>query len=210
MSFYPELDNASLHALVRLFGEAAPDGPAYAAAYYEEVATKISQHRPEGMSWLLDALANHPYPDEDGMRTRAILLAVTQAEIAGADRFMVEHLLPQYIRDLRPLVVAEAIDGLWRQKIPLTLIKVLALQADSSPDIRASALRYLSHVYPEGARQRLLNALDDKDPIVRETAVDELEWLGDAEAVPSISSLLSDPNPDVREAAGNAVANLVG
>jgi len=208
MSFYPELDNVSLHALLRLFGEPAPDGAEYAASYYEEVATEISQHRPEGMSWLLDALATHPYPDEDGVRTRAILLAVTQAEITGTDRFMVEYLLPQYLHDPRPLVVAEAIDGLWRQNIPLALAKVLALQGDASPDIRASALRYLSHIYPDEARQRLLSALDDKDPIVRETAIDELDWLEEAEAAPSISSLLEDPNPAVREAAKTAVANL--
>jgi len=208
MSFYPELDNVSLHALLRLFGEPAPDGAEYAASYYEEVTTEISQHRPEGLDWLLDALGYFPYANEDGVRTRAILLAVTQTDLTGADRFRVEYLLPQYLHDPRPLVVAEAIDGLWRQNIPLALAKVLALQGDASPDIRASALRYLSHIYPDEARQCLLIALNDKDPIVRETAIDELDWLGDAEAVPSISSLLEDPNPDVHEAAETAVANL--
>lgn len=208
MSFYPELDNVSLHALLRLFGESAPDGAEYAASYYEEVATEISQHRPEGLDWLLNALGYSPYPDEDGVRTRAILLAVTQTHLTGGDRFRVEYLLLHYLRDLRPLVVAEAIDGLWRQNIRLEPAEVLALQGDASPDIRASALRYLSHIYPDEARQRLLLALDDKDPIVRETAIDELDWLGEAEAAPSISSLLEDPNPAVREAAETAVANL--
>jgi len=207
MSFYPELDNVSLHALLRLFGESAPDGAEYAASYYEEVATEISQHRPEGLDWLLDALGYPPYA-EDGVRTRAILLAVTQTHLTGGDHEGVEYLLLHYLHDPRPLVVAEAIDGLWRQDIRLEPAEVPALQGDASPDIRASALRYLSHIYPDEARQRLLLALDDKDPIVRETAIDELDWLGEAEAAPSISSLLEDPNSTVREAAETAVANL--
>src|SRR5690348_16527885 len=45
----------------------------------------------------------------------------------------------------------------------------------------------------------------DPDPTVRRLAVDLLEELGDAQAVPALIGALDDPAPEVREAAAGAL-----
>ncbi len=66
----------------------------------------------------------------------------------------------------------------------------------------------MSHLYPGEAVPLLVDALHDDGSIVRENAVDELDWLGAAEALSALRPLTGDPDPHVRQAAETAVANL--
>ncbi len=205
MSFYPELDGLSMQELVQYFTGAPLDGPEYTAAYYEEVAAQISQHKHDGIPWLFSALHNRSL---DTDHVRAILLALAQSSIEDGARIVLQDALLAALDDPRPLVVAEAIDGLWRQDMKVARDRILSLENDPSPSVRASVLRFLSHVYPGAARRALRRGLLDASPLVRETAIDELDWLGDLKAMGSIAPLLQDVDPAVREAAATAVANV--
>ncbi|MGI8552764.1 MAG: restriction endonuclease [Dehalococcoidia bacterium] len=79
----------------------------------------------------------------------------------------------------------------------------------SSPFVRGSVLRFLSYVEPQSVLGPLLDALSDPAYVVRENAIDELDNLGVVESAGRIRTLLNDPEPDVREAAKEAIANLL-
>ncbi|MGB3692930.1 MAG: HEAT repeat domain-containing protein, partial [Spirulinaceae cyanobacterium] len=118
------------------------------------------------------------------------------------------QLLSQYLRDKRPIIVAEAIDGLTKQNETTAISEVSALLNSQSPYIRNSVLRYLSKLYPEQAFPLLKEALQDPDYLVRENAVDELGELDKPEAIAYLVPLTKDPHPDVRQAVETAIDML--
>ncbi|MBI4493456.1 MAG: HEAT repeat domain-containing protein [Chloroflexi bacterium] len=187
--------------LVKRFREPPPGDPEYSTVHYEEVALTIRSRGQEGIDFLLGEL-----PGADAARTRAALLALTYPPAVGQPR--VRQTLLAYLQDERPLVVAEAIDGLAELGAEEALGQVRALRDHPSPYVRGSVLRFLRRISPETALPELLARLGDPDFIVRENAIDELEELDAVEALPSIRKLLSDPHPDVRRAAQTAVAAL--
>lgn len=207
MSFYPELDNLSLKEVIDRFSEPPLDGPEYAAVYYQEVALLIAQQGTDGTAYLLGVLEDSNL-DTDRLRSALMALTQLQPEHSPRERQTLRQLLSQYLYDQRPLIIAAAVDGLWRQNIKDARDAVLRLQAHPSPYVRGSVLRYMSRLYPNEAVSLLVKALHDDDDIVRENAVDELDWLGAREALDAIRPLAHDSNPAVRQAAETAVANL--
>ncbi len=207
MSFYPELDDLSLKELIDRFSEPPLDGPEYATAYYQETALSIAQQGTDGAAYLLSVLEDS---NLDTDRLRSALMALTQLppEHSPTEPRTLRQLLSQYLSDQKPLITAEAVDGLWRQNIKDARDAVLRLRTHPSPYVRGSVLRYMSHLYPGEAVPLLVDALHDDGSIVRENAVDELDWLGAAEALSALRPLTGDPDPHVRQAAETAVANL--
>ncbi len=207
MSFYPELDSLSLKELIDRFSGPSLGGPEYAAVYYQEVALLIAQQETDSADYLLGVLEDSNL-DTDRLRSALMALTQLQPEHSPMEQRTLRQLLSQYLYDQRPLIVAEAVDGLWRQNIKDVRDAALRLQAHPPPYVCGSVLRYISHLYPSEAMPLLVDALHDDSSIVRENAVDELDWLGAANALCALRPLTGDPDPHVRQAAETAIANL--
>ncbi len=207
MGFYPGLDNLGLKELIDCFSGPPLDGPEYATAYYQEVALLIAQQGADGAAYLLGVLEDFNL-DTDRLRSALMALTQLQPEHLPTERQTLRQLLSRYLYDQRPLIIAEAVDGLWRQNIKDARDAVLRLQAHPSPYVRGSVLRYISRLFPSEAVPLLVDALRDDSSIMRENAVDELDWLGAADALSALRPLTGDPDPQVRQAAETAVANL--
>ena len=206
MSVYPELDNPTLDDLIACWHAAPPDGPEFADTYYGEVAAQLREQGPAGINFLLDQAHQQMQPDGDAARLRAALLGLTLPPRLEDPRL--PDLLFTCLRDPRPLVVAEAVDGLWNRGDTDALVHVLILRNHPSPYVRSSVLRFMSHLYPREALPLLLEALHDEDPIVRENAIDELDELGVEDAGPAIQQRLNDQDPQVRQAAQAALTRM--
>lgn len=198
MSIYQELDTLNLSELINCWYNPPIDGDEYAASYYSEVASAIRSQPEQGIKFLLEQVKK-----ADTDRLGAILFFLPPLDSSD-----MSNILLHYLDDERPLIVANAIDGLVRQGEKNAIDRVLALRTHPSAYVRGSVLRFISHFYPESARSLLIEALQDPVYIVRENAIDELEELEVVEAIPYIRPLLLDPNSDVRLAAQTAIENL--
>lgn len=207
MSFYPEMDNLNLESVITrfcmTFNEARKHG-SYSEeeeeSYYAEVARMIRLQGKDGVKFLKGEVCN-----ADTVRLRAILSALAWPKLDDPD--LPELFLP-YLNDQRPMIVAEAVDGLSGQEVKGAVDKVLQLLNHNSPYVRGSVLRYMRQLYPDKSFPLLVTALKDIDYIVRENAIDELDSLGNQEALPYLYPLLKDSHPDVRQAAQTAIDNL--
>ncbi len=209
MSFYPELDNLSLENLINRFRMTFNEARAHGSyseeeeeLYYAEVAGAIKLRGEDGVKFLKGEVYNC---SEDAVRLRAIVSALAWPKLDDPD---LPELFLSYLNDQRPMIVAEAVDGLSGQEVKEAVDRILQLLNHSSPYVRGSVLRYMRQLYPDKSFPLLVTALKDPDYIVRENAVDELDYLGNPEALPYLSPLLKDPHPDVRQAAQTAVENL--
>src|SRR5688572_19777739 len=104
MAVYPELHDLPLPQLIDRFWDDSSDGSRYAFGYYSEVAEQIQARGSDGLTFLL-TVAHGVETD----RRRAILSALADSASRHAQS---RELLLESISDSRPLVSAEAIDGL--------------------------------------------------------------------------------------------------
>jgi len=207
MSFYHELDNLNLEDLINrfrmTFNEARKHG-SYSEEeeelYYAEVARMIRLQGEGGIKFLKSEVCN-----EDTVRLRAVLSALVWPKL---DDPSLPKLFLSYLTDQRPMIVAEAVDGLSGQEVTEAIDRVLQLLNHNSPYVRSSILRYIRRLYPDKSFPFLVTALKDPHHIVRDNAIDELDYLGNQEAIPYLSPLLNDPHPDVRQAARTVIENL--
>jgi len=171
----------------------------------QELAVAIAQVGREEVDWLL---AFAPYADE--LRLRAILLAMSCVAEALSEQQR-EHIC-EYARrllaDKRPMIVAEAIDTLSHLDCRRAKQRIATLNRHSSPYVRGSVLRYFARQYPKEAVPLLERALNSREAIVRQNAVDELDEMSYTPALAKIKRLLEDPDEDVRQAARTAVEHL--
>lgn len=207
MSFYPELDDLNLEDLTNRFRMAFNEARKHGSyseeeedLYYAEVAGRIRLRGEEGIGFLKSEVCN-----ADTARLRAILSALAWPKF---DDPSLPELFLLYLNDQRPMIVAEAVDGLSGQEVKEAVDRVLQLLSHSSPYVRGSVLRYMRQLYPDKSFSLLVTALKDPDYIVRENAVDELDYLGNQEAISYLYPLLKDSHPDVRQAAQTAIENL--
>jgi hypothetical protein len=190
-----------LQQLIAHFSAPAPDGEAFAFAYYSEVALRIRQHGPQGVDFLY---REHAQASDE--RVRAILFAL--AEPPKLRRPWLPELWLAYLDDRRGEIVAEAIDCLWRYGDRKSKYRVLQYQRHDSAYVRGSVLRYVSRMVPHCAPLLLILALRDEHFLVRETAIDELDRLEVGDALPYLYRLLEDRAPQVRQAARTAIEHL--
>lgn len=199
MSFYPELDHLSLKELIEYFQELPSEGEDR-ATYYIEIALLIKKQGENGIKYL------HKEADfASEEQLRGILFALTEPP---ANREKLRQMLFKYLDDQRPMIVAEAIDGLRKLEEKNVAHKVLAMLKHSSPYVRGSVLRFMARLHPNEAIPLLLDQLKDPHFIVRENIADELGDLGIPSVIPYLQPLLSDPHPDVQQAAQTAIHNL--
>lgn len=201
MSLYPELDNLDLTKLINCFNKTFPNRESDNFAYFSEVALRIRQQGKAGIDFLFGEL------DKANLdQLRGIIVALTFPP--PLEHPSLRDILLSYLCDRRPLIVADAVDGLRFLGATDTADAVLRLRTHLDPYVRGSVLRFISHLLPLSAPPVMLEALQDPHYIVRENAIDELDDLGAIEAIPYIRPFLSDPHPDVVQAAQTAISNL--
>jgi len=195
-----------LDQMLQFLGYSAPKIPKDEyESRIQELALAIAQTGREGTDSLL---AFTPYADE--MRLRAILVAVgcVKQALSEQQRQYVVALARRLLSDKRPMIVAEAVDTLTALDYRKAKKLIAGLYRHSSPYVRGSVLRYFARQHPKEAIPLLERALNSKQAIVRQNAVDELEEMNYAPVVAKIKVLLADPDKDVRQAAKTAVENL--
>ncbi|NEQ84904.1 MAG: HEAT repeat domain-containing protein [Moorea sp. SIO2I5] len=207
MTFYPELNHLTLNQLIERFHKQPLEGED-ASTYYSEIALLISQQGEQGVEYLYESING-----ADQERLRGIIFALTESQTKTEK---LRKIMFRYLDDQRPMIVAEAIDGLCKLEEKHAIDHVLVMLDHYSPYVRGSVLRFLARLYPEQALPHLLDKLKDPHFIVRENAVDELDELGNTLAVGHatrtvvsyLKPLLSDPHPDVQQAVQTAIQNL--
>ena len=199
MGIYPELETLGLEELMGCFQALPPEEEEYAAGYYLEVAERLCQCGEKGVQFLKQQLSN---PDVN--RVRAALAALSE-RVSSPDTVT---LLLTYLSDSRPLVAAEAIDGLRHNDFHMAMEQIIPLISHTSPYIVGAALRFVSAFNRDRAVPLLLNALKHPAFLVRETACDELSNLEVIEAIPELIRLLGDSHPHVCQAARTALEDL--
>lgn len=207
MALFPELEGLTCPDLFVLFSSQSPCGidPEERELWLEEIAVRIAKSGTEGFSFLLQNI-----PGADPSRLRAILLSFSflPEEIARERMAELKKILLTCLGSEDPILLAQAVDGLNSLGVSNALERVLALLNHQSPYVVGSVLRYLSQHYPERAKPILLESLKSREPIVRQNAIDELDDLACAEAVPHLRPLLQDEDKHVRQAAETALANF--
>lgn len=199
MSFYPELREKDLEGLKTCFQSPAPKEEE-ATAYYQEVAHLIASRGEEGRQYLARAVDGADQP-----QLRGIIFGLGE----GPDKNPLSRdILFRFLRDERPLIVAEAIDGLRNQGYRDVLDVVLPLYEHPSPYVKGSVLRFVASQDPTRANDLLFKALKDPSFIVRENAADELGELRQQESIELLRPLLEDPHPHVRQAAESAIETI--
>ncbi|MCI0526719.1 MAG: HEAT repeat domain-containing protein [Nitrospira sp.] len=199
MGIYPKLETLELEELIKSFQFPPPEGEMYAAGYYFEVAEHICQYGEKGVQFLKQQLSN-----PDVHRVRAALFALS-GRVSNSDTV---PLLLSYLNDPRPLVVAEAIEGLRHNGYKGAMEQVVSLVLHPSPYVVGAALRYIGTFDRDRVIPLLLEALKHPDSLIRENACDELGDLEVIEAIPALVPLLSDLHPHVRQAAQTALEDL--
>jgi hypothetical protein len=200
MSVYPELDKLNLPELIACFQKNVPEDESD-SIYFDEVALLIRQQSKAGIDFLFRELERANLD-----QLRGIILALTFPP--PVEHPSVRGILLSYLHDRRPLIVADAVDGLSFLGATDTADAILPLRTHPDPYIRGSVLRFISRLFPKEAPPILLEALEDPHYIVKENAIDKLDDLGAIEAIPYIRPFLSDPHPDVVQAAQTAISNL--
>ncbi|MBF6437188.1 HEAT repeat domain-containing protein [Nocardia cyriacigeorgica] len=132
--------------------------------YYEVVAQGLYEHGRAGIEVLVQELASRRIPQ---LRAALTVLAVQQ----GDDPQFVER-AKSLAGNAEPIVAADAIRLLGSLGVTDVADRIRGLVGHSSPLIRASVLDYLARVEPDSARPVLIQALEDSDYIVRETAIE--------------------------------------
>ncbi len=200
---YPELDNLSLPELVERFWDRRPDeeDDGDGVIYYSEVTLRMMKYGQEGIEFLLDT-AHHCNLGQ----LRSILLALSFPPYIDDPR--IDHLVETCLDAPHPIIIADAVRALASRGKAELVNRVLSFQNHSCEYVRGSVLYFMRKFYPQQALPLLLDALHDPHYIVRESAIDELDDLGDVTAIPAIEPLLTDPEGDVRQAARTAIENL--
>ncbi len=194
MSYYPELDALSLSQLKKEWESQPIEGTEYALSFYDEIAfILVQKFDQEGISFLLEQL------DIASVEQLASILRFLPLPVG---------LVESYLSNSSPLIISRAIEQLGERNEKKFIDDILQLYQHKDSWVRSSVLRAMSQLNPDEAVALLIEALHDSSPLVRQSAIDELDELEATDAVPDISKLLGDPDEDVRIAAKTALSNL--
>src|SRR5688572_3254851 len=134
------MPNLSLETLIAKFLAPMPDGADSGYAHYSDLALQIAERGQSGSDVLMGLRST---VDDD--RLRAIIFALASHPV---EPMRLRTLLVAYLGDQRPLIVAEAVDGLAALDTRDAIGQVLALQDHPSPYVRGSVLRFMARLYP--------------------------------------------------------------
>jgi hypothetical protein len=170
-----------------------------------ELACQMANLGKQGIQLMLSGM--HAVND---FRLRAFLIAFggAAAKVTPALAESICKAARPLLNYKSPLIVAEAADLLTRYRRKEVRDQIVPLLQHSSPYVVGAALRYMARLFPKKAVPLLEDALASSDPIILQNAIDELDDMGYAPALPKIKRLLKYRNKDVRQAARTAVKNL--
>lgn len=197
MTLYPELGQLTLPELFAAYHGSPPEGDDYAAAFFDEVTSRVREYGEDGIRFLLDATCH-----ASGDRLASLLVGLAPLRTTSP---RLGSILRRCLHDPAERVVMAAIDALRLQDDCGDHEDVLSLRDHPSSLVRGAVLRYVRVCCPDQAKPMLIAALSDPAPIVRGSAVDELDELDTDDISVLLSPLLSDPDEDVRHAAATAV-----
>lgn len=186
LTWFHERDTA--HADLMIEGLEHPD---------EQVAARAI----DGLAWL----GGHGLTEQILARGADPRVLVRGAVLRFASRVVPDRaptLLLDALTDRHYIVRENAVDELEELDYTAALARIEALSEDPHPHVRQAVLGAITSLGAPGrAVPFLLDALNDPHRHVRKLAVQELDELEHAAALPSIEALCTDPHPDVREAA---------
>lgn len=206
MTIYKELVGLENDKLLELFFEEKSENSEeddFGFFYYSDIAYLLFEKDGEiAIKLLFDNLS----VIKDAEQLRALISVVGCSQ----NKDLYTEFLASFLNDQRPLIVGEAIYSLARLGAKEYFPQILDLYdgVNSPAFVKSNTLVYVRRLYPEVARDFLIKALNDTEALVRESACDELEELGDKSAIPFIVPLIKDEVANVRQAAETAVCNL--
>jgi hypothetical protein len=209
MSFYPELDQLDVEALLNRWQDPLPDNYDDPDLYYQEVAYALVHSGDPGITFLKNRL------NDAAIQIDTSRLAATIWALGGCEQFQ-PALAPQLTTfletDPRDSILLATIEACTNQNH--TTVKALISEklTHLSPIVRGSAMRYFNRLFPSEALPLVLQGLEDAHYIVRASAIDILDE-GDYGIAPSdlrtlLEPFLTDPHPDVRQATETAIDHL--
>jgi hypothetical protein len=174
-------------------------------SYFSELCFLLVEKEEPGISFLLE-LCN-----EKKLRPiymRAILSAFSNKKITKSkySDAIFEKLCFFFENPTNNLIHAESIDGL--SNFNFSEEKVLALINHKSPYVVGAALRFLQKKKYSEIFSILVEKLSSPSWIIMSNAIDELEEIGDKNAIPYIQPYLRDRRKSVRKAAKFAINSL--
>lgn len=188
---FSELEGSTLDELIAAFHGPPLDGEEYRASFYDDVAIAIAEHG--GIAFLEGEL-----DQDDDDRMAAAMGALAFCEDPAVDRRGLVIRLKRLLAHANPDVVVTVIDSLRALGDRTVHDRVLELLGPGPVIVRARALIYLRVLFPDSALPLLLDALQDPDPTVRFTAVDQLDELEQFTDRATFERMLDDPEEDVR------------
>jgi len=210
-----ELDNLPLEELIALFYQ--PNSSEKEDLFLQEVAAAIRKNGPPGNDFLIEELQKIEKDNvDDENRLLAVLVTLSSRPsrnenikaLTPIQKTIFRKKLSTFLTNTRWRIVMQALIALRLGNKKGAFKQAVALRHHPFQFVRESALEYLGKVYPEKSFELLMQALKDESHYVRQTAVDELGMLGNAEAIPALRKMFNDPEPDVRESAERAIDNL--
>ena len=189
---YSELESKSLAELLDAFRGPPPDGEAYRASFFDDVAHRIAELG--GIEELKTAMDTN---DDD--RLAAVVSAFSAPKADSVPRSERETLFRRFLTHPNPSVVAAAIDGLVVLDDHQAKATVLNLLRIGPSIVRARALIYLRSTSGQEAIPLLLAALNDPHPTIRLAAVDELDNLDEFNDRATFERMLNDADDYVRD-----------
>jgi hypothetical protein len=202
MNDYSNLAKIDYESLLDLFFQVPIYDDEDEFSYYSEIAWQIFQNM--GERGIEDVLSKSLKNLNDAQLRSIIFLMGCSSQ-----KEKYESRLGQYLSDIRPSIVAETINSLSLLKASNYLPIIVDMYGNTiSAIVKGSILRYMQRLQYPKAKEVLVLALNDREPIVRENALDELDELGDSDVIPYIIPLLKDDNANVRQAAQTTLLNL--
>jgi HEAT repeat protein len=138
---------------------------------------------------------------ESSQHRRALVDLIQRAGGAESLLALLETETDQHVR-------AVIIEGVKRLDTPIVQNHLLRAGEDTSPAVRAAAMRMAVH-HPEADVAGMLEAgLTDSNSQVRASAARSIGWLGETTLSSQTAALLEDSNPEVRLNALNAIRRI--
>lgn len=163
--------------------------------FYDVLAYNISQLDPD---YFIERVRFYPVP-----RLRGAVFGLGSSPKRDHRQ---QATLVSLLTHSDPLIVAEAIDAITRSGHTSSWSTVMPLLGHQSPYVRGAVARFATVALPsDQAFNFLINLLEDKHPIVKQNAIDELSQLGNLRAISYIRPYLDDPDEDVQQAAQTAI-----
>ncbi|MGH2828558.1 MAG: HEAT repeat domain-containing protein [Actinomycetota bacterium] len=160
----------------------------------------------------VDGLLSLAASGEEVQRADAInALPALDGAMSPEQRISANGILSSALSDPIPDVRGQALFALWEIQGGEAVARVAAGLTDPDAGVRCLAAAMLGAGDPSVVAEPLIVALQDAEPVVRQSAADSLGALGDSGAEPFLDKVASDdPDAEVRAAAQTALDQLSG